>query len=102
MLGAIAYFMYVNLSIISYYSFRGLFLIQTKFERIYRKRPFIFNKEDLYATFRIKMMNRIPDDKVTTIDISEKLKEANLKKVKKSGDFKYTVETGGDKFTYIA
>jgi len=62
MLGAIAWFMYVNLSIIGYHSFRGAFLVQTKFERIYRKRPFICNKEDLYATFRIKMMNRIPDD----------------------------------------
>ena len=102
MLGAIAYFMYVNLSVICYYSFRGAFLIQIKFERIYRKRPFICNKEDLYATFRIKMVNRVPEKDVTTIDIMEKLKETTLKRMKKTGDYKYSVETGGDKFTYYA
>ena len=88
MLFAIAYFMYVNLSIISFYSIRGLFLIQTKFERIYRKRPFICNKEDLYATFRIKMVKRIPDDKVITIDIMGKLNEGVVKRMKKSGALK--------------
>jgi len=32
----------------------------------------------------------------------DQLKEANITKMKKSGDYKYTVETGGDKFTYYA
>ena len=102
MIGIIGYYMYVNLAIITFHTLRGAFLVQTKFERIYRKRPFIFNKEDVLATLRIKMMKRVPEDKVETIDIMEKLKEATVSKMKKSGDYKYSFETGGDKFTYYA
>jgi hypothetical protein len=48
------------------------------------------------------MKNRLPEEKITTIDIMEKLKETTKRKMKKSGDYKYQVETGGDKFTYYA
>ena len=48
------------------------------------------------------MVNRVPEEQVTTVDIMDQLQNSLAKKMKKTGETKFTVEVGGDKFTYIA